>query len=336
MYYFFLLYFLMNISFLIFFKKISLLLKMYKLPNKDSIHKKKTPIIGGFIIYLNLIFFFIFYIFNQDTQNIFESILKFDAKQIILFFVSITLVFLIGLYDDIYHASPNIRLLLFFFIFYSLLTLDTSLIIKKINFLNYEIGLGNYSIMFTILCIITFVNAFNMFDGFDGQVAIYSIFAFSLFAYFEKSFLIIIIFYILPLNFLLFLNFFGKCFLGNNGSYTLGYVISYFLIKNYNLQITTLDWILIICALPIFELFRLFIVRIFNGRNPFSGDLNHIHHLLFLNFTKIQVQIIVPIIYCMPIFLILIGFSKYLSLIFLLFLYILIIFLLKKKIISAK
>ena len=38
--------------------------------------------------------------------------------------------------------------------------------------------------------------------------------------------------------------------------------------------------IFIILSLPGLDMFRLFLVRIFYGKNPFSPDRNHIHHLI--------------------------------------------------------
>ena len=40
-------------------------------------------------------------------------------------------------------------------------------------------------------------------------------------------------------------------------------------------------------------MFRLFLFRIFNGKNPFSPDRNHIHHLIGNKFKKFKTFIII-------------------------------------------
>ena len=37
--------------------------------------------------------------------------------------------------------------------------------------------------------------------------------------------------------------------------------------------------------IPGLDMFRLFLVRIINKKNPFAGDLNHFHHLLIKKFS---------------------------------------------------
>ena len=86
----------------------------------------------------------------------------------------------------------------------------------------------------------------------------------------------------------LFYNSLNKIFLGDSGTQVLAFVISYVLIKSYNLnQSFTLEEIFVILSLPGLDMFRLFLLRVFNGKNPFSPDRNHIHHLIEKKFKKL-------------------------------------------------
>ena len=81
----------------------------------------------------------------------------------------------------------------------------------------------------------------------------------------------------------LYLNFKNKIYLGDNGVFINSFIISYFIIKSYNYNIESAlksDEILLLFLIPALDLIRLFISRIMNLKNPFSGDRNHIHHLL--------------------------------------------------------
>ena len=86
----------------------------------------------------------------------------------------------------------------------------------------------------------------------------------------------------------------GKCFLGNSGSYFFGFIISIILIKinQANPDLLTSEEILIMLSLPCFELFRLFSERIIRQQSPFSGDLNHIHHLLNKKFNTLYTSLL--------------------------------------------
>ena len=67
-----LIFLVINIITIIYLKKLSLVLNIYDNPNKRKIHKKKTPLLGGLIIIINLIVFFFLKLFNffeQYPQN---------------------------------------------------------------------------------------------------------------------------------------------------------------------------------------------------------------------------------------------------------------------------
>ena len=133
-----------------------------------------------------------------------------------------------------------------------------------------------------------------MFDGINCQVGIYSILIFAI-IFFKDILPEFCLILIISLLFFLILNFKGKIFLGESGILILAFIISYIFVKSSNIQnnIFFADEIFIIMALPGIDMFRLFIIRIYNGKNPFSPDMNHIHHLIQKHYSNNTTFIII-------------------------------------------
>ena len=134
---------------------------------------------------------------------------------------------------------------------------------------------------------------------------------------------------LIPMIILGILNFRNKIFLGDSGSYLLGGMIGTSFIYQYkNFENFFYgDEIFLILFVPAIDMLRLFILRLFNKKNPFKGDLNHLHHLVN-NFTNNQNKtIILTLILCIipatllifklnSIFVLIINLIIYISLIF--------------------
>ena len=167
-----------NILFSLKFDTISKNLKLIDYPDeKIKIHKKPIPLLGGVLIFYNILIFFLCLIFFDETftQNIFTS-----NKSIFNFFFLTFAFFLIGYVDDRFKITPNKKFLLFILTILIAVLIDKNLIISKLSFsfTSKEFFLENFSIFFTVLCIVLFVNAFNMFDGINCQTGLYSLFIF--------------------------------------------------------------------------------------------------------------------------------------------------------------
>ena len=96
-----------------------------------------------------------------------------------------------------------------------------------------------------------------------------------------------------------------KIFMGDTGSLTLGYILSFLAIKysqNTDLIPTTQGDIVIAFStliIPSFDVIRVVMVRICNKRNPFEPDKNHIHHkFLAMGFNARQTMILILLISC--------------------------------------
>ena len=82
------------------------------------------------------------------------------------------------------------------------------------------------------------------------------------------------------------LNFSNKLYLGDNGSYFLGFIYSYLLISYYlNNQSISPFFIILLLWYPSFENLFSLIRKLNIGRSPFKPDQNHLHQLIF-NYLK--------------------------------------------------
>ena len=261
--------------------------------NKRKFQKKPVALIGGILIVYNIFFFNIidFFFIKEITKNLnFTS----NREYFSLFFGLISF-FIIGLYDDKYNLSANKKLSIIFFLLLFLILIDENLLITKLyfSFFSNDIELNKFSYFFTILSILLFLNALNMFDGINLQVGFYSLTIFLIFIS-KNIFPIYTFIFILTISYFLILNFQNKGFLGDNGTLVLGFVISYFLIKSHNLNASfTPEEIFVILSIPGLDMLRLFIYRLLDGKNPFTSDINHIHHLISRRYNNIIAFLII-------------------------------------------
>ena len=313
--YFILSYFLINFLIIYFFKKLSSFFNIYDFPdNIRKFHKKKTSLFGGSIILLNLLLFYLLSLFLYN-----DLVLNINLK---IFISGCLLFYLLGLIDDKKNLNSTLKFLFELLIAFVIVFYDESILIEKLYFssLNKTLDLGNYSIFFTILCFVIFINALNMFDGINLQSGTYSlIIIFVLFIY-SKEYLILSVIIFALLTFL-YLNNKSKVFLGDNGTLLIGFILSYLIIhsaKSTNYINLSADKIFILMILPGLELIRLFVLRIIKKRHPFSSDRHHIHHILLNNFKYDKVISIIILLSILPILFMFI-FSEQLYLIITLF-----------------
>jgi UDP-N-acetylmuramyl pentapeptide phosphotransferase/UDP-N-acetylglucosamine-1-phosphate transferase len=255
-------------------------------PDDRSSHSAATPTMAGISFYITLIMT-LFFIQNFDTDKIGITLIA-----------SSTLVFIVGVKDDLVHTTPRSKLGMETLAILFLLFSCNMQVFTLHGFLGiYEIPIAiSYPVV--ILLILTIVNGFNIIDGIDGLASIIAIVIFSTFA---------LIFYTTAnyFHFLICLSFIGmltayliynfshrkKIFMGDTGSLIIGFCIGFCALKFLAMDITIFSRFALkpenelivlvgILFIPIFDLFRVIGVRLLNGKSPMSPDQNHIHHIL--------------------------------------------------------
>ena len=303
-----LIFLLLVINFLIFFnlKRVSQILNIYDFPDgKLKLHKTKIPIIGGLILVINLsiIFFYQIIFLNKFLALDLDSIQNAEVFSLLLLIYGF---FFLGIYDDKFHLNPIKRILFSVLIILLAIFFNKNLPINNIvlTFIEKRIFFENFSIIFTIFCILILINSLNFYDGINGQSClIFLIFFIYLFIVSgQNSFYLICVFLILLVTLL---NLKNMLFLGDSGIYLLSIILSISLIYEHNIQNNILyaDEIFFLLLLPGFDLVRLTISRSLNLKNPLLGDRNHIHHLLINKFSLLYANSILFSLSILPILL---------------------------------
>ena len=242
----------------------------------QSIHFTKIPRILG----LSFILLFICNIFLFDFNLVYK----------IIFLCSLFCA-MIGLIEDFnIHLSPKIRFIIqFVSLIIVFLFIPEVKILDKIHFLPNIFQNDLFRIFFSIFAVITIVNSFNFIDGLNGFLILFSIVISTFLLFFLSNhgilnFLYLIIFHLLIILFFNFPN--SKAFLGDFGSYFLGYFFAllFIHIDNYDLMKNDYlsSWTLAnLFAYPAFEIFSTILRRILSKKSPFYPDNLHLHSIIY-------------------------------------------------------
>jgi len=175
-----------------------------------------------------------------------------------------------------------------------------------------------FNYVFSILCILLFLNAFNFIDGINGLASTVGL-SFFLYLIIKNPLIFnLYYFFIISLLFFLFINTKYKVFLGDSGNYLISICIAIILLKENSDQpsLYYAEEIFLLLLIPGLDMLRLFMVRIFNKSNPFKGDQNHLHHRLFNKFGNLKTVLIYLVIINLPIYIFFISQEFLYSLIF--------------------
>jgi len=296
----------LNLLLLLNLKRISHTFNIFDKPDgKLKLHKIKIPIVGGIILMINFSMIFIYQILFLD-QFLFLDIENISHFEFLSLLTLIYGYFFLGLYDDKYYLSPLKKLILSISIILITIFLNKNLVITNLtlSFYDKRIFFENFSIIFTIFCILILINSLNFYDGINGQSCLIFLVFFSyLFTRGDTNFFYLLC--ILLIFLVMILNFKNKLFLGDSGVYLLSMILSISLIYEYNIQKNILyaDEIFFLLLLPGFDLVRLTTTRSLNSKNPFLGDRDHIHHLLIKKYSLVLTNIILFFLSILPVFL---------------------------------
>jgi len=153
---------------------------------------------------------------------------------------------------------------------------------------------GLVSISLNIILLSGIVFAFKMLDGIDGLVVglgFINAIVFGLMFYFKQDFEYTLFSFALAaalLGFLLFNFHPAKVFMGESGVMIIGLILMILAIRIFNYReivvfnktIKSLPILVALLLLPVYDMLRIFVERMINGKNPFHADNNHIYLLM--------------------------------------------------------
>jgi UDP-N-acetylmuramyl pentapeptide phosphotransferase/UDP-N-acetylglucosamine-1-phosphate transferase len=237
---------------------------------------------------------------------------------------AIIIMFFVGIKDDILTISARMKFLA------QLVAAFLLVIPGDIRFTNLHGVLGLYEIDYfmsasvSILAIIAITNAVNLIDGIDGlasSIGILAALAFGGVFYQMEAMQYAVISFATAGSLIVFFNFNvfskkNKIFMGDTGSLIIGVIISVLVIQYNEFSLTSSHFTssfsptlsLAIVSLPLFDMLKVFFLRIISNKSPFDPDMNHIHHKLlrmgFSHFTSTLILISVNLFFIGFVFLI--------------------------------
>ena len=231
-------------------------------------------------------------------------------------FAAVIIIMIVGFIDDTISLSPKVRFIIEIILILYIMQVSG----KQINDFHGLWGLTTIpeyiSIPLTIFACVGIINAINLIDGIDGLASSICIVALSVFGvlfanrelwmFSQLAFVCVGI--LIP--FFMY-NVFGnierghKIFMGDTGSLTLGYVLSFLVIKycmytgsqyvyEGNSPLVIAFSILLV---PCLDVIRVVIGRVRRGKSPFLPDRTHIHHkFMAMGFTPRKALILIQLI----------------------------------------
>jgi UDP-GlcNAc:undecaprenyl-phosphate GlcNAc-1-phosphate transferase len=239
-----------------------------------KLHQRPTPMVGGTAVAAPLSLVAALLAWLTDLGPLYLVVAALTAA-----------LWLLGLADDRRTLRPSVRLTLSLFAATTALWAvpDLQVGYLRFSFLGEALFLGGWAIPFTLLCLVGLQNAVNMADGKNGLVTGMLLIWTGLVALYAPSHLAGLLWALAAmLAVVLGFNLAGRLFLGDAGTYALAVLVGLLGIYTYNVGFDRLpaDMVALWFLVPVVDCLRLIVWRGLQGRSPFAGDRNHLHHHL--------------------------------------------------------
>ena len=300
--------------------------RLYDVPDARKVHTMPVPRLGGLSFFpVILMSMFLVIGFRLYFWDVNVSGLSFNMLYEYLFlFVGMTLLYLVGVCDDLVGVGYRYK--------FAVQIAAAFLLVLSGNWFDSFGGLfGIYSVPvwvgvpFTVFIVVYITNAINLIDGIAGLASGLCCIALSVLSviFFLRGQYVYALLAVCTLGILMpfwCYNVFGnanrghKLFMGDAGSLTLGYVISFLII---HMSVTnevspTLSNPYMVIAfstvlVPLLDVIRVVLHRLREHKNPFLPDKNHFHHKLLR--TGMRVRMVMVCIIAISAFFILLNSS---------------------------
>jgi len=272
--------------------------KILDYPNERKVHDHPIPRIGGASLYIVFSIVSILYI---SLIGRVRASFNFSSKYWITLGIGATIVFLLGLYDDIKHAPIWIKFS--FQIIAALIPMTFGGVLIQAMGIPVVglIPIGWLAYPLTVLWIVGVTNAFNLIDGLDGLaggiglIATATIFGIALLTKGKPQLaLVTAALSGALLGFYRYNRHPAKIFLGDCGSMFIGYTLSILAIVGNYKKTTAMALLMpvLIIGVPVFDTLFTMGLRLFKKvaydkrfnisafRSMFQADRSHVHHIL--------------------------------------------------------
>jgi UDP-GlcNAc:undecaprenyl-phosphate/decaprenyl-phosphate GlcNAc-1-phosphate transferase len=266
--------------------------------HERHLHSKALPRLGGVAIFLS-------FSLSMLAAAVMASYVPhlhsaFSLKTLLTILVPASLVFLLGVYDDLYTVGPYVK-------FAVQGVAATMLFMGGLRILNIPVLFGEHQLPWfvglplTILWVLAITNAFNLIDGLDGLAAgsaLFSTLVAFVVALLNGFSLVTVMTIALAGAILGFLRYNfnpATIFLGDSGSLFIGFLLSALALEGAEKAPTIVAVAIPVVSfgLPILETSLSILRRLVSGRPVFTADREHIHHkLLQHGLTHRQVVIV--------------------------------------------
>jgi UDP-GlcNAc:undecaprenyl-phosphate GlcNAc-1-phosphate transferase len=248
----------------------------YDAPGERKIHKYPIPRLGGIAIWLAFMLALAAIVllgWKPELNNALPGILAGG-----------TIVFILGLLDDLFNLSPYLKLLIQF-----VAALTAFFLGIQINNLDLPgaqlLVLNALSLPVTVIWLVSLMNAMNFIDGIDGLAAgVTTISALTLtivamFTNQPSSALLAALLAGSSLGFLVYNFHPARIFMGDSGALFCGFLLACIAVTGVlKTKVAVMLLPMFVLSVPILDITYSVFRRLLKGRNPFLADSDHIHH----------------------------------------------------------
>ena len=272
--------------------------QLFDIPDERKIHQGVVPRLGG-IAFKPVVFFSVAFLLGISQLfgygEFLDGILS-ESRTLAFGFCAIMILYLVGIADDLvgvrYRAKFVIQICC------GLMVIGGGLWINDLYGLLYLHEIPDWiGYIVSLFAVVFIINAVNLIDGIDGlasglcgvAVLFYGVVFLLMHEYIYAMLSFATLGVLVPF---FYFNVFGnpvkqkKIFMGDTGSLTVGMMICILSLRMVHrfpsnlLEMQANPFILAYSPLiiPCFDVVRVYLHRVKNGKNPFLPDKNHIHH----------------------------------------------------------
>lgn len=268
-------------------KKYAHKLALVDIPSERKLHQKNIPVGGGIGIFIGIVcaYFVGWHLATTFSENVskwgtFAKMPQNFTKDIIVIGIGASIIFIMGLIDDIKDLKPKTKIFIELIVALFLVYNDIRITLFSQNYI--------FSVGATCFWVLLITNAFNLLDNMDGLSSGVAFISGSIFlvvavqdSQWTVAFLLIGMLGAL-LGFLCFNFPPASIFMGDCGSLVIGYMMAVLTIQvtfyqpYYSYFSITLP--LLVLAIPLFDTSTVIFIRLRVGHPIFKGDKRHISH----------------------------------------------------------